>query len=387
MTESASRPSSSSSPARPRSRSTSTSVYVQDTFTDAQPDRRRRPALRQPGGRARPDDSFAAHPAAARPAAGDRPCRAAAARSSGAASRPRVGLTYGIGEKHATLLRASWSRFADQMGTAMFADAIATPGSSLLSRSPRCASSIVDGDRRGRSQRDAVSDPPGTLGGTVLDPALEAPLTDEILFGAEHAGVGCFSIGGRLPGGGATATCSTRRPFVRDGSGAVRVATRDDYVPDTFATGSLPDGSSVLGARSSRCVPSSRSTGTQRLANGGREVELPTAPRSGSSAACATAGSSAPTPTSATRTRRSARSSSRSTIPPTRSASTTTTAPRSRPESVFADQSGVYLHSRWDYTIAGLYRARGRHRARAARARARGLSAPLLRGRRSAATA
>ena len=28
------------------------------------------------------------------------------------------------------------------------------------------------------------------------------------------------------------------------------------------------------------------------------------------------------------------------------------------PESVFADQSGVYLHSRWDYTIAGLYRAR-----------------------------
>jgi outer membrane receptor protein involved in Fe transport len=28
------------------------------------------------------------------------------------------------------------------------------------------------------------------------------------------------------------------------------------------------------------------------------------------------------------------------------------------PESVFADQRGVYLHSRWDYTIAGLYRAR-----------------------------
>ena len=25
---------------------------------------------------------------------------------------------------------------------------------------------------------------------------------------------------------------------------------------------------------------------------------------------------------------------------------------------MFADQSGVYLHSRWDYTIAGLYRAR-----------------------------
>ena len=151
---------------------------------------------------------------------------------------PRVGLTYAIGEEHATLLRASWSRFADQLGTSMFDDVIPAP-----QLSPFAFAAVRFFDRDGDRQADSNETQSailGTMGGTVIDPSLGAPLTDEILFGAEHAGAGCFSIGGRLTWRHYKDLLD-RRPFVRDAAGDVRVATRDDYVPDTIATGQLPD--------------------------------------------------------------------------------------------------------------------------------------------------
>jgi hypothetical protein len=266
---------------------------------------------------------------------------------------PRVGLTYGIGEKHATLLRASWSRFVDQMGTSMFDDAIAGP---QLSPFPFAAVRFFDSDGdRQADPTETQSAVLGTMGGTVIDPSLDAPLTDEILFGAEHAGVGCFSIGGRLTWRRYRDLLDTR-PFVRDGAGNVRVATRDDYLPDTVATGTLPDGASyavpVFALR-----PDLDLVGTQRLANGGRELEYFGATvwleRRLRNRWEFRAYGNVREETAAVEEELFALEDPTDTV----GLADNDDAPFA-PESVFADQRGVYLHSRWDYTIAGLYRAR-----------------------------
>jgi hypothetical protein len=266
---------------------------------------------------------------------------------------PRVGLTWGIGEKHSTLLRASFSRFADQIGAAMFEDAIAAPGTSPF---PSASVRFFDVDGDGQADPgEAQTALTTAAGGTVLDPHLDPPTTDEILFGAEHAGVGCFSIGGRLTWRRYRDLLDSR-PFVRDAAGDVRVAARDDYLLDTVATGELPRGEPyavpVYALR-----PELELLGTRRLANGDREVEYLGA-----------------TVWLERRLRnrwefRAYGNLREETTPvgpelfaiddPTDALGVEDNddAPFA-PESVFTDQRGVFLHSRWDYTVTGLYRAR-----------------------------
>jgi hypothetical protein len=109
---------------------------------------------------------------------------------------PRLGLTYAMGESRQTLLRASYSRFADQLGTAngvainplygatyayfyyndVNHDGNADPNEVLLGNgTPLFASGNYD-PRNG-----------GLLISNGVDSALDAPLTDEILLGLEHA--------------------------------------------------------------------------------------------------------------------------------------------------------------------------------------------------------
>jgi hypothetical protein len=327
-----------------------TSVFVQDTFSigdlvgdvglryDSQKGEREAAQLRASA--ARPD----LLPARTLPGTGE---------VEWGSLTPRVGLTYGIGEEHATLVRASWSRFADQLGTTMFADALTAPEASSF---PFAAVQFFDLDRDGVADANETQAALlGSLGGTVIDPGLDAPATDEILFGAEHAGAGCFAIGGRLWWRSYRDLLDTR-PFVRDAAGAVRLATRDDYVAETMATGSLPDGTSyakpVFALR-----PTLSLLGAQRLANGGREVELRGA-----------------TVWLERRLRNrwelraygNLREESASIGPDLAALDDPTDlvgfedndGAAFAPESVSPDQAGVYLHSRWDYTIAGLYRAR-----------------------------
>jgi hypothetical protein len=264
-----------------------------------------------------------------------------------------VGLTYGLGERHGTLLRASWSRFADQMGSAMFEDAIARP-----EVSPFRFAAVRFFDLDGDGESDTTEAPTsilGTMGGTVIETNFDAPTTDEVVFGAEHAGVGCFSIGGRLTWR-RYKDLLDRRPFVRDAAGEVRVARREDYRADAIATGELPKGDPyavpVFALR-----PDLELLGTSRLANGDRELEYAGA-----------------TVWLERRLRNrwefraygNLREETEQVGPEVFAVDDPTDlvgvednddAPFA-PESVFADQSGVFLHSRWDYTVAGLYRAR-----------------------------
>jgi hypothetical protein len=119
---------------------------------------------------------------------------------------PRLGLTYALGESRKTLLRASYSQFADQLG--------ADPG---VFTNPLYGASYAyyyydDRNGNGRVEPSEVlgsdslnnafffSGNVNPLTGGLLisdrvDPNLDAPLTHELLFGVEHALLPEFVIG------------------------------------------------------------------------------------------------------------------------------------------------------------------------------------------------
>jgi len=113
---------------------------------------------------------------------------------------PRLGLTYALGTERKTLLRASYSRFADQLGTA-------TAGTlnPLLGQSYRYfLTSNNGGPTLDRSEIGReLGSPSGNVNPFTLQPlqsnavdsGLKAPLTDELLLGVEHALLPDFVVG------------------------------------------------------------------------------------------------------------------------------------------------------------------------------------------------
>jgi hypothetical protein len=175
---------------------------------------------------------------------------------------PRLGLTYAMGESRQTLLRASYSRFADQLGTANGVainplygatyvyyyyddannDGNADAGEVLLNlgRFPVNPNSGNFDPRNG-----------GLLISNTVDSALDAPITDELLFGVEHALRPEFVVGLNLTYRQVTDILENER-LVFDGNGfglenldsTGRVHTRNDYQP-RVVNNTLPNGQVV----------------------------------------------------------------------------------------------------------------------------------------------
>ena len=93
---------------------------------------------------------------------------------------PRIGLTYALGADRSTLLRASYSRFADQLHSGAF--------STLMPP----------------SYHYAYFNHPGQM--DFPDSALDAPITDEMLLGVEHAILPEFVVGLSVTSGRYAAT-------------------------------------------------------------------------------------------------------------------------------------------------------------------------------------
>lgn len=160
---------------------------------------------------------------------------------------PRLGVTYALGEKRDTLLRASFSQFADQLGTGL-------PGRVDPVGSATATWLGVDNDGDGILDRDEVllllgtsgfdaNDPTSATSPNQIDPDIEAVITSEVILGIEHAFrpefVGSFTVTWRE-----SDDYYDSIPLYRD-NGVLRLVTRDDYVPDGVATGTLPDGTPV----------------------------------------------------------------------------------------------------------------------------------------------
>jgi len=167
---------------------------------------------------------------------------------------PRLGLTYALGENRSTLLRASYSRYADQLDTS--SGAWANPVAYMQYR--YFYTSNNGGPTLTRDEiLDEIANPtsgfnPYTLeyvSSFSLDPDLKAPMTDEALLGVEHALRPNFVVGLRAHWRRISGILERER-LVFDGDAysaenlthVGRLHRRDDYVPAGSTTLTAPDG-------------------------------------------------------------------------------------------------------------------------------------------------
>ena len=192
---------------------------------------------------------------------------------------PRIGATYALGQDRSTLLRASFSQFADQLAVG-----------NITRTNPAgvaYAYWTFDGDGLSQWNGEPLTPQPGLANGfdpanpaslsdpDVNDPGLDAPITSELIFAVEHALLPEFVVGLTVTARNVTDILEERL-LVRDASGNVRPITAADYVADGVLSGTISDPNSG-GAAINYSVPvfarnsNITSTGGYLLTNGDRE--------------------------------------------------------------------------------------------------------------------
>lgn len=162
---------------------------------------------------------------------------------------PRLGVTYALGEGRKTLLRASYSHFADQLGTGLItavnplSDAYAsyrgvdTDGDGVLEAGETVIFTAPNGFDP--DNPNAASSP------NQIDPDIEAVVTEELVLGIEHAFlpefVGSFTVTWRQAD-----DFYHEIPLYRDrATGNLVRVQASDYVLEKTITATLPDGTAV----------------------------------------------------------------------------------------------------------------------------------------------
>lgn len=167
---------------------------------------------------------------------------------------PRLGLTYALGNDNKTLLRASYSRYADQLATnfAGFLHPLGTPQYRYFYTSNN-GGPVLDPSELGPEALPPSGNlNPLTLGALLsnaVDPDMNAPVTDELLLGIEHAIRPELMVGLNLNYRQLSDLLETEL-LVFDGDAYApenlgstgRTHRRDDYVPAEIVEGVLPNG-------------------------------------------------------------------------------------------------------------------------------------------------
>ncbi len=191
---------------------------------------------------------------------------------------PRIGATYALGEQRKTLLRGTFSQYAEQLGQSIigrvnplgysYAYFYFTDANNNLRLDP--------GETPSLSFAYAVgidpSNPGSLVSANVTDRNLKPMITDEITLGADHSlrddlGIGItFTLRN-------VRDITEQRVLVTDESGAVRVATRDDYVLSDPVSGILPNGQPSGEVAVYDLREGLTPTGGTLLTNGDREIQ------------------------------------------------------------------------------------------------------------------
>jgi hypothetical protein len=176
---------------------------------------------------------------------------------------PRVGVTYSLGKDRKSLLRATFSRYAEQLGQLPLASRVSPLGYSYAYFYFVDANNnlrLDDAERNslyfGYSVGINEENPSSLASPNVNDPNLGPSLTDEVTFGYERAFGANFASGLTLTVRNIHDIAETRLLVLDDATGQIRQATREDYVvsPDLGCTPSsnpdigactLPNGQTV----------------------------------------------------------------------------------------------------------------------------------------------
>jgi hypothetical protein len=169
---------------------------------------------------------------------------------------PRLGVSYALGAERKTLLRASYSRFADQLATgfAGFLNPLGGVSYRYFLSSNNGDPHLDPSDLGPEIFSPSANLNPFTLEplqSNAVNPNLSAPITDELLLGVEHALLPDFVVGLNLNYRRAHGILEAERlVFDTDdpyGAGFLnsvgRPHRRDDYVEGKPVTGIAPDGS------------------------------------------------------------------------------------------------------------------------------------------------
>ena len=167
---------------------------------------------------------------------------------------PRLGLTWALGENRSTLLRASYSRYADQLDTGAGAwnNPVAYMQYRFFYSANNGGTTLTRDEILDEVRRPSSSFNPYTLEyvpSYSLDSDLTAPMTDEALLGVEHALRPNFVVGLRAHWRRISGILE-RELLVFDGDAyseenlnhVGRLHRRDDYVPAGSRTLTAPDG-------------------------------------------------------------------------------------------------------------------------------------------------
>jgi len=198
---------------------------------------------------------------------------------------PRLGLTYALGAERKTLLRASFSRFADQLGTATagWLNTIGGIGYRYFYTTNGGGSALDPSEIGPEVLAPSPNVNPITLQplqSFAVDPDLSAPLNDEALLSVEHALLPQFVVGLNVSYRKYHNSLEAERlvfdaedPFAENLLDSVgRVHRRSDYVEQT-QTAVAPDGRTYT-VHYWELVPGVTTRNGFRLENGDREQEF-----------------------------------------------------------------------------------------------------------------